>query len=295
LAKIAIDLQRALIQRGRDGTAGKATRRLIAGGNGWSVADVLCTSGPDDRRFTEEHTQYSVAAVVAGTFQLRSMSGEALMVPGSLMLGNRGARFECGHDHGRGDRCAAFYFDREFFERLARDAGIRDRRPQFVASQLHPTREVSGLIAQVSAGVTGSQVTWDELALQLASAALMCATDARRPVTTPPNAMATVARAVRAIDHAPEAPHTIEVLARNAGLSPFHFLRSFARVVGLTPHQYVRQLRLRRAADRLITTSDHVLDIALDSGFGDVSNFNRAFRGEFGRSPTALRRSWRHA
>jgi AraC-like DNA-binding protein len=38
-----------------------------------------------------------------------------------------------------------------------------------------------------------------------------------------------------------------------------------------------------------------VIDIAFDCGFGDVSNFNRAFRGEFGISPTRLRSASRHA
>jgi len=47
--------------------------------------------------------------------------------------------------------------------------------------------------------------------------------------------------------------------------------------------------RLREAALRLASESDKILDVALDSGFGDVSNFNRAFRSEFGMSPRAFR------
>ena len=50
-------------------------------------------------------------------------------------------------------------------------------------------------------------------------------------------------------------------------------------------HQYVVRARLREAAVRLRVRSDRILDIALDCGFGDVSNFNRMFRAEFGRSP----------
>jgi AraC-like DNA-binding protein len=49
---------------------------------------------------------------------------------------------------------------------------------------------------------------------------------------------------------------------------------------------------LREAAIRLSAESGKVLDIALDSGFGDVSNFNRAFRSEFGTSPGVYRRSF---
>jgi AraC-like DNA-binding protein len=72
-------------------------------------------------------------------------------------------------------------------------------------------------------------------------------------------------------------------------LSPYHFLRTFARLTGLTPHQYVRRARLRRAAAQLGTGDVPIIDVALACGFPDVSNFNRAFRSEFGITPTAQR------
>jgi AraC family transcriptional regulator len=49
------------------------------------------------------------------------------------------------------------------------------------------------------------------------------------------------------------------------------------------------RMRLRRAAARLVEDKASVLEIGLDCGFGDISNFNRSFRTEFGRSPRAFR------
>jgi AraC family transcriptional regulator len=69
----------------------------------------------------------------------------------------------------------------------------------------------------------------------------------------------------------------------------YHFLRTFERLTGVTPHQYLVRARLREAAIRLSAGPDRILDIALDCGFGDVSNFNRAFRAEFGVNPRAYR------
>ena len=82
-------------------------------------------------------------------------------------------------------------------------------------------------------------------------------------------------------------------MAREAGLSPYYFLRTFERLTGITPHQYVLRARLREAASRLAAESDKVLDVAYDCGFGDVSNFNRAFRAEFGVIPRVFRRASR--
>jgi AraC-like DNA-binding protein len=83
---------------------------------------------------------------------------------------------------------------------------------------------------------------------------------------------------------------TVGRLAQEAGLSPYHFLRVFQQLTGLTPHRYVLRVRLRQAATRLATERERVLEVALACGFGDVSNFNRAFRAEFGINPSRFRR-----
>jgi AraC family transcriptional regulator len=94
---------------------------------------------------------------------------------------------------------------------------------------------------------------------------------------------------VRMIESNPENSHTLASLARLAGLAPHHFLRTFEGLTGTTPHQYLLRIRLRRAAIRLRTAPDRIIDVALDCGFADVSNFNHAFRAEFGASPRVYR------
>jgi AraC-like DNA-binding protein len=91
------------------------------------------------------------------------------------------------------------------------------------------------------------------------------------------------------IERHPDAGLTLAALARDAGLSPYHFLRTFERLTGATPHQYILRARLRDAALRLADAPGKIVDVALGCGFGDVSNFNRAFRAEFGVTPG----SWR--
>jgi AraC family transcriptional regulator len=291
LAKVAVELERALARRAEDGTPGRATPRIIARGDGWTAADVVCTSGPQDRPFEEQHTHYSIAIVVAGSFQYRSPLGRGLMTPGSLMLGNRGHCYECAHEHSEGDRCVSFWYAPDYFERLAADAGAGSVGVDFKMSSLPPLRLLSPLIARAGAGATGSRdVSWEELGVRLAARAVTLGAGATSNQSRLlPHAVARVTRTVRMIEQQPDAALTLGSLAREAGLSPYHFLRTFEGLTGVTPHQYVMRARLREAAIRLAEPGK-VLDIALDCGFGDVSNFNRAFRMEFGVSPGGYRR-----
>jgi len=295
LAKIAVELERALGQRVLNRAAGEASARRLAQGDGWTVQDVVCTSGPQDRPFEELHSGFSIAIVAAGSFQYRSSAGCELMTPGSLLLGNAGQCFECGHEHGLGDRCLSFYYAPDYFDRLAADAGARGPRPDFRTPRLPPVRALSPLIARACTGLTMNDdvdVPWEELSVQLAAQTVQLVSGlSPNRNGAPPSAVARVTRVVRTIERHPDAGLTLGRLAREAGLSPYHFLRTFERLTGLTPHQYLLRARLREAAIRLVDTEprSRVLDIALDCGFGDVSNFNRAFRAEFGVSPRVYR------
>jgi AraC family transcriptional regulator len=286
LAKIAVELERALARRAVNGEPGSQAPRLLARGAGWTVEDVICTSGPRDRPFEERHARISIAIVAAGSFQYCSTSGRALMTPGSLLLGNEGQCFECRHEHGMGDHCVSFGYTPDYFEDLAAGAGLS---PDFPVLRLPPLHVMSPVVARAFRGLTGCVVAWEELGVELATQALQLAGGVSLGVTeATPSAVARVTRAVRAIDEQPAAGHKLENLARDARWSRYHFLRTFEQVMGVTPHQYLLRARLRDAALRLAEPV-RILDVALDCGFGDVSNFNRTFRAEFGVSPRVFR------
>jgi AraC family transcriptional regulator len=83
---------------------------------------------------------------------------------------------------------------------------------------------------------------------------------------------------------------TLEVLAQQAGFSPFHFARLFRKTTGVTPHQYVRRERLAHARRLLESTRLSLAEVALESGFGDQSYFTRVFKGALRVTPAAYRR-----
>lgn len=289
---LVADLDRALARTASDGSPGRTTARSLARGEGWTVEDVICTSGPEDRPFEEQHSQFSIAIVAAGTFQYRSTTGHALMTPGSMLLGNDGQCFECGHEHGSGDRCIAFRFAPEYFEQISVDSGIAGKTLRFRSPRLPAVRESAAIVAQTCAALRGSTgVSWEELGVKLAAGVTrLLGGGLELPHDMRASTIARVTRSVRAIERDPSAELTLRELAAQAELSAYHFLRSFERLTGVTPHQYVRRMRLRDAAIRLTLERARVIEIAYDSGFNDVSAFNRAFRVEFGVSPQAYRR-----
>lgn len=250
---------------------------------------MICGSGPEDRPFEERHGQVSIAIVAAGTFQYRSTSRRELMTPGSFLLGSPGQSFECAHEHGTGDRCLSFHYDPELF------ASITGALPRFRAQRLPPLRSSAALTARACAALAApASVAWDELAIEVAAQTAQLANDvACDTAAVPSKAEARVTRIIRAIERHPDAALPLTRLAKSAGLSPYHFLRTFTRITGATPHQFALRARLREAAMRLATNDQRVIDVALDCGFGDLSNFNRTFRAEFGVTPRAYRQNAR--
>lgn len=321
MAKIALEFE-PNAGRAIDPTR-RSAARILAQGNGWSVSDMTCSAGPRDRPFEEQHAEVCVAIVIAGSFQYRSSPGRELMTSGSLLLGNAGQYFECGHEHGVGDRCISFSYAPRYFESLAGESGVARRSARFSKLRVPAVRELSSLVAQARAGlaefadrpVGREQITlsagtekfaprfledagdanrhstaWEEMGVALAAQALDFGSgDANQGSL--PAAEARVTRIVRMMESCPNLDLGLASLAREAKLSRFHFLRVFQQLTGLTPHRYIVRARLRQAATRLLREPGRVLDIALDSGFGDVSNFNHAFRAEFGVSPRSYRKN----
>lgn len=277
---------------GRSRNAPTLRAGLIAEGPGWRVSEVLCGAGPQDRPFEERHDYVSIAAVTDGSFSYRSRHGTALMVPGALLLGNVGQCFECRHEHGIGDRCLAFHFTAEGFAGIAAATpGVR--RAEFPRHHLPPRPATTRFLAETEAArLRRDGRAIEELAYRLAGGVARLFADAPRPDPSPTTRdEKRIGAAVRHINACACGDDELGIgaLAGIAGMSPYHFLRTFRRVVGLTPHRYVLQTRLRHAAVRLRASDAPVTGIAFDAGFNDLSAFNRAFRAAFGATPTTYR------
>jgi AraC-like DNA-binding protein len=88
---------------------------------------------------------------------------------------------------------------------------------------------------------------------------------------------------------------TLKRAAAHAGMSVATFTRFFRRMTGKSYLEYMIDCRLRRACSLLTETDRTILDISLEVGFRNLSNFNRRFRERLGVSPSAYRASHRNA
>lgn len=94
----------------------------------------------------------------------------------------------------------------------------------------------------------------------------------------------------RRLELYPECKLTVEEMAQNAYISKYHFIRSFKEEVGLTPHQFQIQNRIRKA-QRLIHKVDTITEVALTTGFCDQSHFIKQFEKYVGLSPLTYKSS----
>jgi AraC-like DNA-binding protein len=80
-------------------------------------------------------------------------------------------------------------------------------------------------------------------------------------------------------------PITLAELSKKAGYSPWHAARLFKELTGHAPFDYIRTMRLAKAAERLTEGGAKVVDVAFDFVFGSHEGFTRAFSRQFGMPP----------
>ncbi len=253
------------------------------------VSDFRCTAVRGERPFVEHHPCHSISYVRKASFGYCSRGRAHELVAGSVLVGYPDTEFLCTHDHVCGDECLSFFLEPELVDLIGGSADAW----QVGAAPPLPELMVLGEFAQAAAEGS-SDIGLDEIGQIFASrfvevvsgrerkAAKATARDRRRAVET---ALWIDANSHRTIE--------LEDAAAQAGVSPFHFLRLFSSVLGVTPHQYLVRSRLRHAARLLADEDRAVTDIAYDVGFADLSNFVRTFHRAAGVSPLKFRQASR--
>ncbi len=254
-----------------------------------SVSDFRCSAVPGDAPFVEQYRCHSVSYVRKGSFGCRTRGRAFELVAGSILVGFPGDEYICTHDHVCGDECLSFFLSPELVEAI----GDRTEIWRLGAAPPLPELMVLGELAQAAA-CGRSDIGLDEVGQLFASRFVEVVSGrSREPVPAKARDRRRAVETALWIDANSQHEIDLERAAAEAGISPFHFLRLFASVLGVTPHQYLVRSRLRHAA-RLLADGDRpVTEIAYDVGFGDLSNFVRTFHRAAGVSPRRFREASR--
>lgn len=84
----------------------------------------------------------------------------------------------------------------------------------------------------------------------------------------------------------------LDTVAKTAGVSKYHFIRSFARAYGVTPAAYLTRRRIERAQDLLRATNLTVTEVCMLVGYTSLGSFSAKFRALVGETPTAYQQRY---
>ena len=256
--------------------------------SGLAIYDYRCQIGVGAKPFVEQHRRSSISFVRKGSFGYRTRGRQYDLVAGSVLVGRAGDDYVCSHDHVCGDECLSLQLAPELVETI----GGRDAI--WSVGALPPVPELMVLAELADAAANqNSDVALDEAGLLIAARFVQVAggVSDKKPAINPARDRRRAVEAALWLEQHAHQAVDLDTVSQQAGLSPFHFLRLFARVLGVTPHQYLVRCRLRHAARLLADPVRSITDVAFDVGFADLSNFVRTFRRAAGVSPRAFRKA----
>ncbi|HEY0142705.1 MAG TPA: AraC family transcriptional regulator [Thermoanaerobaculia bacterium] len=251
----------------------------------------------------------SVKGVIEGRATWETKGGRFELVAGSALVVNDGEEYAVEVDALQPVETFCLFFERGFVEEASRaaisgSATLLDTPAggSFeICERLHFDDAVAASLRDAHATMRAGDAlegSFYEVAVALAESH---ASLAARVASLPALRSSTRVELARRIAIATSFLHanatravTIEEAAREACLSPFHFHRLFRALHGVTPHDYLRRLRLERAA-ALLASGLPVLDAALDCGFASVGSFTTLFRRTFRMTPGAFARTKKRA
>lgn len=246
---------------------------------------VLRATFTRQRFAPHSHESYAIGAVERGV-TVFERSGRRWVAPaGSLMLINPGDVHTGAAGHRAGWTYTMFYVGPAF---LADAVGVT-RLPRFEHAVVPDGRTAAqlaelGATLQANASHVGAL---HQLLIEIADAYGVPIADDHTRITPAIQAALTRIEADRGLGM------SIHQMAKEVGLSVFHFIRAFRQATGLTPYAYIQQERLRLAQE-LMVEGGSLARIALLTGFADQSHFTRAFKRRLGMTPGVFMRGLPH-
>lgn len=228
------------------------------------------------------HDEFGIGLVTRGAQKSASGRGGVEAMPGDVITVNPGEVHDGKPLDSTGRRWLMVYLDPSHLAHAAQDL-LPGTTFEFEAPVWRDARLAAHLQALIEAVSDTDGLRFESSLLTLVAGRLA-------PASAAPLSHDGLRRAQERIDDDPGQPHSLAILAAEAGLSRHHFLRSFARLTGLPPHAYLLQRRALRAR-QLLRQGLTPVEAAAASGFADQSHLNRTLVRHYGLTPGAIARS----
>lgn len=259
-----------------------------------SVRDVLCGGGCRHRTAEECATRTHLVFPYRGLY-LRHVGGDQSVADANhVLFFNAGEGYQVSHPRAGSDASLVLAVAPDLLREIAPPALLHARdEPAFRQQSLRIDPRAQALVALLRhtlrhGGIEPLEA--ESLALTLASRSLGARTS--HATTATPARRRLVDRVKVLLADDPGQRWTLAAIAAEVGGSPVYLTQAFQQVEGIPLYRYQLRLRLARALD-LVPQCDDMTRLALDLGFSSHSHFTAAFRGMYGRTPSAFRRSTR--
>lgn len=232
------------------------------------------------------HEEFMIAVTEGGTALPRYRGGAHIHRPGDVLVLNPGEVHGGGPAHGAIWRYRAFYAPGALLQRAAQElTGVVRGLPQF-AEDVVRDPYVAGMLRQAHTTLEEPNSVLEResrLLEALASLVTRHAVD-KLPTHRIGSEHRAVKRAREYLETLPSENVSLERLAREASLSPFHLCRVFRQTIGLPPHAYQTLMRVC-LAKTLLAKGVSISQVAVEVGFYDQAHLTRHFKHIFGVTP----------
>ena len=232
------------------------------------------------------HDELVIAVTEAGGSEFRSRGISDHAEPGSVLVFNPGEPHSGNMDGRNRWRYRAFYLAEAALRQFADDLELQpEALPQFLMNKLRDKQLYERFVAlHTIAERTGSVLDKQSELLIALARLFMTHGDPLPKLSQVGSEKTAVSLLVQYLQDNHEASISLSDLAELTEMSSFHLIRSFNKEVGLSPHAYLTQVRVRHARD-LLETGTSPAEAAATVGFYDQSALTRHFKRTYGVTP----------
>jgi AraC-like DNA-binding protein len=229
------------------------------------------------------HLSPAIGIVVHGTMSSYARGAMHTLPTGTVLLINPGEVHAPRPAHPEGWELRAFYFSNDFYAELSSSLGLKDVRfsKLFVNDEL-----LTQNLLSLHRSLEQSDSRLEPQSKLLSIFGDLAEHYAQAPLNNRPHKPEhrKVMRAKNFLVEHYRRAITLDELAKVVDLSPYYLLRTFRNTIGITPHDFLTQIRVERAK-QLIRLGNTISDVAADTGFVDQAHFTRRFREIMGVTP----------